>query len=186
MKKPFISRASITLLIIFMVLFSFNSQAQTEPQKQKSEFWQHVYFGGGVGLSFGSNYFSGTLAPSAIYRFNEMFATGIGVSVTYGKEKYIFENIIVGASVLGLFNPIPQIQISAEFEQLYVNRTYIDYVCNGFTCYSFTEYYWYPGLYIGAGFSTGPVTIGIRFDVLYDSERSIYANAYNPFVRVYF
>jgi len=179
MKKPFINRISAILLIIFITIFSFTSQSQTEPQKQKSEFWQHVQFGGGVGLSFGSNYFSGTLAPSAVYRFNEMFATGVGVSVTYGKEKYFYENIIVGTSIIGLFNPISQIQISAEFEQLYVNRSYENSIY-------LDDEYWYPGLYIGAGFSTGPVTIGIRFDVLYNSERSIYANAYNPFVRVYF
>ena len=179
MKKPFITQISINLLVVFLVCFSFTSQSQIEPQKQKSEFWQHVQFGGGVGLSFGSNYFSGTLAPSAIYRFDEMFATGVALNFSYGKEKYFYENIMVGASVLGLFNPIPQIQISAEFEQLSINRSYDNPIY-------LDESYWYPGLYLGAGFSTGPVTMGIRFDVLYDSSRSIYANAYNPFVRVYF
>ncbi len=179
MKKPFITQIRIKLLVIFLIIFSINSQAQVEAQKQKSEFWQHVQFGGGIGLSFGSNYFSGTLAPSAIYRFDDMFAAGVGVSVTYGKEKYFYENIIVGTSIIGLFNPISQIQISAEFEQLYVNRSYENSIF-------LDDEYWYPGLYIGAGFNTGPVTMGIRFDVLYDSERSIYANAYNPFVRFYF
>ena len=33
---------------------------------------------------------------------------------------------------------------------------------------------------------TGPVTVGIRFDVLYDSNRSLYANEWSPFIRVYF
>ena len=180
MKKPFITRFSAILLILFITLFSFTSQSQIEPQKQKSEFWQHVHFGGGIGLSFGSNYFSGTLAPSAIYRFNEKFSTGAGLSVSYGKEKYVYENLILGTSILALYNVIPQLQISTEFEQLYVSRTFDDRFSNP------DENYWYPGLYLGAGFSTGPVTMGIRFDVLYDSDKSIYANAYNPFVRVYF
>ena len=180
MKKPFITQISINLLVVFLLIFSFTSQAQIELQKQKSEFWQHVQFGGGVGLSFGDNYFSGTLAPSAIYRFNEKFATGVALNLSYGKEKYFYENIMVGGSIIGLFNPIRQLQISAEFEQLYVNRTFDDRILYP------DEEYWYPGLYIGAGFSTGPVTMGVRFDVLYDSTRSIYANAYNPFVRVYF
>ncbi|PHS60678.1 MAG: alpha-ketoglutarate decarboxylase [Flavobacterium sp.] len=179
MKKPFITLNSLKTVLVFILLFSFVSQAQTAPQKHKSEFWQHVHFGGGIGLSFGSNYFSGTLAPSAIYRFNDMFATGVALNFSYGKEKYFYENIMVGGSVIGLFNPIRQIQISAEFEQLSVNRSFDNPIY-------LDENYWYPGLYLGVGFSTGPVTIGIRFDVLYDEERSIYANAYNPFVRVYF
>ncbi|MCF6307614.1 MAG: alpha-ketoglutarate decarboxylase [Flavobacteriaceae bacterium] len=179
MKKPFITRSSVQLLIIFITFFSFTSQSQTEPQKQKSEFWQQVQFGGSFGLSFGSNFFSGSISPSAIYRFDEMFAVGTALNFSYGKEKYVFENIIVGASVLGLFNPIPQLQISAEFEQLSVNRSFDNPIY-------LDENYWYPGLYLGAGFSTGPVTMGVRFDVLYNEKRSIYANAYNPFVRVYF
>ncbi len=179
MKKLFITQITLLVSIIFMVCFSFTSQAQIEPQKQKSEFWQHVYFGGGVGLSFGGNYFSGTLAPSAIYRFNDMFATGVALNFSYGKEKHFYENIMIGASVIGLFNPIRQIQISAEFEQLSVNRSFDNPIY-------LDENYWYPGLYLGAGFSTGPVTMGVRFDVLYNEERSIYANAYNPFVRIYF
>lgn len=179
MNQPFTKNYNKIIVLVFLLFYGLPSQAQVEVKKQKSQFWQHVHFGGGIGLSFGSNYFSGTLAPSAIYRFNEKFSTGAGLSVSYGKEKYVYENIILGTSILALYNVIPQLQISTEFEQLYVNRDfenpiYID------------DSYWYPGLYIGAGFSTGPVTMGIRFDVLYDSERSIYGNAYNPFVRVYF
>jgi len=162
-----------------MLLFSFKGISQERVQKQKSSFWQNVLFGGNVGLSFGSNFFSGSLSPSAIYRFNEKFSTGTSLIFSYNKEKYIYESYIVGASILGLFNPIPQIQISAEFEQLSINRSFDNPIY-------LDENYWYPGLYLGAGFNTGPVTMGIRFDVLYDSERSIYANAYNPFVRVYF
>ena len=180
MKKPFITQLSTTILLSFLVLFCFTSYAQIEPQTQKSEFWQHVQFGGNVGLSFGSNFFSGSISPSAVYRFDEKFAAGTSLIFSYNQEKYIYESYITGASILGLFNPIPQIQISAEFEQLYINRTFDNRFSNP------DEKYWYPGLYVGAGFSTGPVTMGIRFDVLYDSEKSIYANAYNPFVRFYF
>jgi hypothetical protein len=37
-----------------------------------------VQFGGGVGLGFGSNYTDISLAPSAIYNFNEYVALGLG------------------------------------------------------------------------------------------------------------
>tara|TARA_R110000787_G_scaffold43892_2_gene107501 strand:+ start:80046 stop:80597 length:552 start_codon:yes stop_codon:yes gene_type:complete len=183
MKKTFI------LFVLIICFSSFQSYAQelVNAQKQKSDFWQHVQFGGGVGLSFGSEFFSGTLAPSAVYRFNQKFATGVGLNMTYNSQKYVYESYVLGTSILGLFNVIPQLQLSAEFEQLYVNRSFKDNIivvgCNTSDC---DQSYWYPGLYLGAGFSTGPVTMGIRFDVIYDSEKSIYGNAYNPFVRFYF
>ena len=183
MKNPFI----LFVLIFYFSCFQSYSQEQVSAQKQKSDFWQHVHFGGGVSLSFGSEFFSGTLAPSTIYRFNEKFATGVGLNMTYNHQKYSYKSYVLGTSILGLYNVIPQLQLSAEFEQLYVNRNFEDTIivvgCNTFDC---DQSYWYPGLYVGAGFSKGPVTIGMRFDVLYDSEKSIYGNAYNPFVRFYF
>jgi len=182
MKKPFIARFLKSIIVVILAFYTLDIQAQ-EPaqfQKQKSEFWSHVMFGGGIGLSFGDGFFSGTLAPSAIYRFDEKFSAGAGLNMSYNTEKNFYESYILGTSILGLFNPVPQLQLSAEFEQLYVNRTFDDFFSNP------DESYWYPGLYLGAGFNTGPVTMGIRFDVLYDSERSIYVYAYNFFFLFYF
>lgn len=179
MKKPYNTLKSTLIVLLIIIFSSTHSYSQEDVPNQKSQFWQHVQFGGGVGLSFGSNFFSGTLAPSGIYNFNEIFAAGVGLNLSYSIEKQYYESYILGTSILGLFSPIPQLQISAEFEQLYVNRSYV--------YPSFIDdSYWYPGLYLGGGFSTGPVTMGIRFDVLYDSEKSIYGNPYNPFVRFYF
>ncbi len=134
-----------------------------------------------MGLSFGSGFFSGTLSPSAINRFNKYIGAGVWLSFTYNTEKNFYESIIVSTSFIGLSNVFPELQLSAEFEQLYVNRGW-DERTTPFT----DESYWYPGLYLGAGFQTGNVTMGVRFDVLYVENKSIYANPYNPFVRVYF
>ena len=169
------------VLVTILFLFSFSIFAQDEPQKKSSDFWNHVRFGGGVGLSFGSGFFSGTLAPSAIYQFNDQFALGTGLNFTYASESNFYNSTIIGASILGLFNPIPEIQLSAEFEELYVSRNFDDRVI----LYQ-DEDYWYPALFLGAGYSTRNVTFGIRFDVLYDSDRSIYYDPWVPFVRVYF
>ena len=181
MKKPYNTLKSILIVILIIIFSNTRSYSQEAIPKQKSQFWQHVQFGGGIGLSFGSNFFSGTIAPSGVYRFNEKFATGVGLNMSYSTEKNYYESYTLGTSILGLFNVIPQLQLSAEFEQLYINRNW-----NERTTPYLDESYFYPGLYLGAGFSTGPVTMGIRFDVLYDSEKSLYGNAYNPFVRFYF
>lgn len=142
---------------------------------QSTPFWSQVRFGGGVGLSFGNESVQIGLTPSAIYQVNEYAALGIGLNYTYSK---IFDTKFsaYGGSVIGLVNPIPALQLSGEFEQLYVNRSFgpVD------------DSYWLPALFLGVGFSTGPVTFGIRYDVLYDSGKSLYADPWLPFVRFYF
>jgi len=182
MKKPFIPHFLKSFVLSIIVLYSLKSQTQEQyqNQSQKSEFWSHVMLGGVIGFSFGDGFFSGTLAPSAIYRFDKKFSAGLGLNMSYSSEKHFYESYILGTSILGLYNVIPQLQLSAEFEQLYVTRNFEE------NTFYLDENYWYPGLYVGAGFNSGPVTMGIRFDVLYNSEKSLYGNAYNPFVRVYF
>lgn len=145
-----------------------------------NEFWKHVRFGGGIGFSFGDGFFSGTLAPSTIYEFNDQFALGVGLNGTYNSFKNNYKSTIVGGSILGLFNPIQEIQLSAEIEALNVDRKWDNRL--GID----DQNYWYPALFVGVGYRTRNITIGIRYDVLYDSDKSIYADPWAPFVRIYF
>jgi len=174
-KTVFRSLGKFFIALLFLMTIHVAS-SQNDVYKSRSP----VRLGGGIGLSFGSGYFSGTLAPSAIYQFNDQFAMGVGLSGTYSSLKNRYKSTIVGGSVLALYNVIPEIQLSAEFEELSVSRKY------EFDGLNSTEHYWYPGLFFGVGFLSGNVAIGIRYDVLYDKEKSIYADAYVPFVRVYF
>ena len=164
---------------LFALIFICTGVA-TSAQTQPSEFWSHVSFGGGIGLSFGDGFFSGTLAPSAIYNFNDQVALGVGLNGTYNSLEDNYNSTIIGGSLLSLYNVIPEIQLSAEFEQLNVTRNYDDRLNLS------NENYWYPALFLGAGFRSNNFTVGIRYDVLYDERQSIYANAWAPFVRVYF
>ena len=164
-------------LVVFMLLFSF---INTMAQEQKSEFWSNVRIGGGIGLSFGNDFFGGTLAPSAIYDFDEKLSLGVGLTGSYNRQKNFYKSTILGGSLIGLYNIIPQLQVSAEFEELHVTRKYDSRLT------TINDDFWYPALFVGAGFRQQNFTIGIRYDVLYDNGKSIYANAYVPFVRVYF
>lgn len=145
----------------------------------QSDFWQKVRYGGGLGLGFGNNTFNAAISPSAIYQANPQFAAGVGLNFNYAKFN---DNKLLayGGSLLSLYNPIPYIQLSGEFEQLRINRT-IEAVPN-----DIEDNYWLPALFLGVGYSNRNVTIGIRYDVLYDEGRSIYADPWMPFVRVYF
>ena len=52
----------------------------------QNQFWKNVQFGGGIGLGFGSGYTDISLAPSAIYNFNEYVALGVGAQYKYLKQ----------------------------------------------------------------------------------------------------
>lgn len=160
-----------------MMLFSLHSWSQE--LRQQSDFWQNVRYGGGLGLGFGNNTFNATISPSAIYQANDYFGVGMGLGFTYARFRES-RFTAYGASILTLFNPINAIQLSAEWEQSRVNRR-LDTAMG-----MLEDSYWSPALFLGLGFSNRNVTVGIRYDVLYDEGKSIYSNAWMPFVRVYF
>jgi hypothetical protein len=148
-------------------------------QQQRSDFWQNVRFGGGIGLGFGNEYFSIALSPGAVYQVSDKFATGLGLNFNYSKIDQS-EFTAYGFSWLNFFNPIPPIQLSAELQPLRVSTNYP----NSFP--DLDENYWTTALFLGIGYSTPNVTFGVQYDVLYDSTRSIYSNPWIPFVRVFF
>jgi long-subunit fatty acid transport protein len=167
-----------TYLLLFFILIGFTVLGQN--QNAKSDFWNNVRFGGGIGLGFTNGGFNGSISPSAIYQVNEQFATGVSLNFNYAK--FNDDKLLAyGGSLLSLYNPVPFLQLSGEFEQLRINRT-ISYI--GLD--DIEDNYWSPALFLGIGYSNQNVTFGIRYDVLYDDNKSIYANAWMPFVRVYF
>ncbi|MCM4173850.1 alpha-ketoglutarate decarboxylase [Arenibacter sp. TNZ] len=165
------------ILCVFFTAFSCVGYSQLTPRN--SNFWNEVHFGGNLGLGFGKNSFNLSISPSAIYQATEQLGLGAGLNFNYAK----FQNaklLAYGGSVISLFNPIPALQLSAELEQLRVNR---ELELDGGNP---KEDYWSPALFLGIGYGNRNVTIGIRYDVLHDPQKSIYYNALMPFVRVYF
>ena len=149
-------------------------------QEDTNPFWQQVQFGGGLGVSFGNGNFSGTISPSAIYNFNSYVAMGPSLIFSY-QSNDVFNATLYGGSWITLFNPIREIQLSAEIEQLRVHTE----VKNNFDIL-IKDNFWNTALFLGAGYRAGFVTIGLRYNVLYKDDDSVYATAWNPFVRVYF
>ncbi len=161
------------VLVLFILLLFEKSYSQDE------NFWSHVKFGGNIGIGFSNDTFSGVIAPSAIYDFNDWFSMGLGLNFGYTNGSN-FTATNYGGSLITLFNPFPELQLSAEFEEMGINRSI---ELDGAET---SENYWYPALFIGAGYRVGLVSIGLRYDVLYNNDKSIYASAYAPFVRVFF
>lgn len=180
MKKTTFSNVSksISLVILLLVFNNLLAQNQDNSIRSKSDFWQNVQFGGGIGLNIGSGFTDISLAPSAIYNVNEYVSLGLGAQYSYINQKNNFTRNLYGGSVVALFNPIREVQLSAELEQLRVNTTLVGGVK--------PDAFWNTGLFLGAGYRNGNVTIGGKYNVLYNDNNNVYNSAFMPFVRVYF
>lgn len=142
---------------------------------QEDNFWDNVRFGGGVGFGFGSNNTTLSLSPAAVYDFNDSFSIGVGIGYSYNK-KDSFKSNIFSPNIFILYRPIREIELSSDLQQMYVQRK----------SNSFSEKYSYPALNLGFSYRMGSVSLGVQYDVLYDKNKSIYASAFSPIVRVFF
>jgi hypothetical protein len=167
---------AILVFVVFSCTKSMYAQLSNSNNSNKN-----IQFGGGVGLNFGSGFTDISIAPSAIYNFNPYVAMGASLQFGYIKAKNSYETYTYGGSLIGLVNPIREIQLSAELEQLRFNTDYRTITGN-----LASDNFWNTALYFGAGFRTNNVTFGIRYDVLHNDNKSIYSEAFMPFVRVYF
>lgn len=176
---------SIGCKAILLLAFCFSNRAlqaqeASLPKAKTGAFWENVQFGGGLGLGIGNNFTNISVAPSAIYNFNGQFALGTGLQYSYLKQKNYYSSNVYGASLIGLYNPLEMIQLSLEVEEVNVNNKYYD--LGG----DLKDSFWNTGLYVGAGYRDGAVTIGGRVNVLFDKDKDIYGSAFMPFVRVFF
>ena len=140
-----------------------------------------MQFGGGFGISIGSGFTDVTLAPSGIYNFNDYISIGAGLQGSIVSQKDYYSSGIYGVSVLTLFNPVEEIQISLEVEQVRVNNTF-----RNPTTGTIKENFWNTGLFVGAGYRMENVTVGMRYNLLFNKDKNVYSDALMPFIRVYF
>lgn len=144
-------------------------------------FWDRVQFGGALGVSVGSGYTDILVAPSALYRFNDYLAAGTGLQVSRVKVD-AYSSWMYGASAIGIVSPIEEVQVSVELEQMRVNNSFREAYYPGRP----DESFWNTALYFGLGYTNGDVTVGVRYNVLFDKDKLVYNDAFMPFVRVYF
>ncbi len=165
-------------ILVFFVVFS---SCYSQENSQKINFWDNVRFGGSLGLDFSNNTTSVIVSPSAVYQFNQKFSAGLGVNFGYTRFKPNDVNQYnYGASIISLYNPFRELQLSAELEHTFVNASATiagEKIRDNFN---------FPALYLGAGYRLGNIAIGARYDVLFNENKSIYASAISPFARVYF
>lgn len=176
------------------IFFTFLSVANLTAQENephdftvKQNFFSDIRFGGGLGLAIGNGFSNITIAPSALKPITEQFSVGAGVQFNYISSRDIYSNTSYGVNLIGLINPIENLQLSVELEQLRVNFKQDAYQSStGNYIPSSSRNFWNTGLFLGAGYRQGNATIGIRYNVLYNANDYVYNQAWMPFVRVYF
>ena len=181
MKKK-IYKYAFCFVLIAIAVIPFN-KLNAQPAAQlpvKSAFWEKVQFGGGLGLSIG-NFTNITVAPAAIYNFNKYVAAGVGLQASYVSARETYKSTILGGSLIGLFSPLPAVQLSVEVEQLNVSARFQQL---GTT--ELSNNFWTTAIFVGGGYNTGNVTVGGRYNLLFDANKSAYSTAFMPFVRVFF
>ena len=169
-------KKKVFLGVIFLMLAAV-SMAQNKSSDGFS--WDNMRYGGRFTVSFANDVFSGTISPAVIYQFNEKIAAGATVSFGYTNFKDIdVDRYNYGGSILAIYTPIQQIQLSAELEQVCINENY--------KRINLDNDYSYQALHLGAGYRMNNVVLGFRYDVLYDESTNIYASPFSPFIQVFF
>ena len=165
-------KITITIAFLLMIIVSVNGQ------ENNGKFWDNVRYGGGFNVGFGSDFTTIAISPSAIYQFSDVFSSGVSLSYLYSKNKFFdTTSNVYGGSIISLFNVAQAVQLSAEFEELNIN------VKDNF---GNSNSYWIPALYLGVAYTTGNFSIGLRYDALYEDDKSIYSSAFTPIFRFYF
>jgi hypothetical protein len=173
-------------VLIFLNTAVVFSQQDSIP-KTKSLFWQKVQFGGGLGLALGNGFTNISLSPTGYYNVDKTFTVGVGLTGSYVAQEQNpsnfnsigYKSTIFGGSLIGLVHPIEEIQLSAEVEQLKVSRNFDD-------DFLYDDTFWNTALFLGAGYRTQNVTLGVKFNVLHTDKNQVYSQAWLPFVRVIF
>lgn len=174
-----VNMRKIYLLLAIISLVHLNIYGQNS-SLDKQRFIDNVRFGGGINMGVGSGYSTFSISPSAIYDFSNTFGAGISLTYVYVKNKSIQSSTtnLYGGSILALFKPINYLQLSTEYENLKINR-------ENYSAPTISQ--WQDALYFGIEYVTGNISMGLRYDVLFDKVKSITSSsALNPVFRVYF
>lgn len=157
----------ICLLLLFCSITFF--------AQQRNIFWENVQFGGGFTVGFGNNQTTIGISPSAIYNFNNGFALGAGLGYLYS-EISDFSTSVYSTSIISLYQTKFGIQLSGEFDYNFAKQQ------DNFGAFNTN----FPALHLGIAYNQRNFAIGIRYDVLYDENKSIFASPFSPVIRFYF
>ena len=134
------------------------------------------------GLGFGLNFVGGTsisVSPNLTYRINDQLSAGGGLLFNYTAIKDVQKTTTIGANLLVNYYPIEKLYTTLEFAEMHVNRN--------MEIFNTKDEFWDSALFVGAGYQITPkISVGGKFNVLYDKDKSVYSSPFVPFVNISF
>ncbi|KAF0194700.1 MAG: hypothetical protein FD166_3421 [Bacteroidetes bacterium] len=177
----------ILALLVFLFSPSFIAAQENRPS-EKSRFTDKLFFGGGLGLQFGTVTLV-DISPVVGYRVTEKFETGLGFTYKYYRYKdyyidyntgigYDLKSNILGGSIFARYHILENIFAHAEFERL--RYSYDDFYNSGSVVFSERRTAFINSIFVGGGYRQR-ITSGSYFFImalwnLNDSSLSPYTN----------
>ena len=173
------------LLIMILCLVHFSQAQDTTAvvpakSKQSKPFKEKIYYGGNIGLSFGSYTMIG-IYPLIGYKLTPKLSAGVKLAYEYIQDKrystdYTTSNY--GGSLFARYRVIQALYLHAEYAALNYEL---------YNALGESNREWVPFLFVGAGYSqrvggNAWLNVQILFDVL-QSDKSPY-NSWEPFYSV--
>lgn len=174
------------IIIVFACFINFafcqDSTVVEKPVVEKNKFWKKVQFTGGLNLNFGSGFTNVGVSPNILYNVNKFISVGTGFQFNFVNTP-VNKSFVYGINLTTLFNTTESIQLSLDFEQLRINSISKS-TLDGANIFP-KQNLWNLSLFFGAGYRMGNVTVGGRYNVLFNKNNRIYNSAFTPFVRIF-
>ena len=110
----------IFYILLICLLFPVFSFAQEEDNTARKRFSERIFFGGNIGLQFGTVTFI-DISPLVGYQLTEKFSAGIGATYQFYRYRDRFNDFstnIYGGRVFSKYNILENIFAHAEYEVL--------------------------------------------------------------------
>ncbi len=164
------------LLFLGFILLQTNSFAQREIYGDSIPFRDRLYFGGNLGLQFGTITLV-DVSPLAGVMITPKLSGGVGMTFQYYDNKRFqgAEGTSYGGRLFGRYNVFPNIFVHTEFES--INWETYDIFAEDF------RRIWTDALFLGGGYFApfgprGGANFTFLYNVLHDNRTSYYAEPY--------
>ncbi|NNC48990.1 MAG: hypothetical protein HKO01_00460 [Flaviramulus sp.] len=139
-----------------------------------------------IGCGFGLNFVGATnisLSPNLSYKVSDKISFGAGIQGSYSAIKNLQNTTTFGGNLITTYNPIQKISMLLEFVELNVSTKTEETV----TAPETKNSYWDTALFVGAGLNiTRKISVGAKYNMLFDENESVYTSAVIPFVNITF
>lgn len=166
----------LPLFFLGFILFQTSSFAQREIYGDSVKLKDRMFFGGNLGLQFGTVTFV-DISPLAGVMLTPRLSTGLGITYQYYDDNRFYgsNGSSYGGRVFGRYNVLPNIFAHMEYEN--INWKTYNLVAEDF------RRTWSDALFVGGGYFApfgrrGGANFSVLYNLLYDRTTSYYNEPY--------